>query len=720
MKRGFWNAIGLLVAVFTPLVAVHAADTTRPTLQYFSSETSSGTYGAGANIVFGARYTETLGANSSLTVVLNTTPVQREVVLNRVAGSRVSGTYTVAAGDTSTRLKVLRIKAGSESVRDIAGNIRTNTTSSAYAGADNLDNPERIIIDTTAPATPIASPVGGSYKTSKNIKLSVPGEPSATKIYYTLDGTSPTVASKKFGSSIIVRTNTTIKAIARDAAGNIGPILVAVYAIGSATPTPTQTPTSTYVPTPIVTPTPTPTQTPTSTYLPLSAHISYLDSGELGYATNESGSWVTKTIDGDSRGNVASAGYKSDLAVDSNGKIHISHQGYPNGVKSLKYTTNISGDWVTSVVAQLNPSVINLETSIVIDSNNKVHISYNDLVTNPVGGAKVFNLKYATNASGSWVVSTIDANPGVGRYNSIALDKNDKVHISYHDGVNLSLKYATNVSGSWVTQTLDTQFSSGYGSSIKIDSQNKVHISYVSSVSEDNRHLKYATNVSGDWVLSTIESNGLVGQYNSLVLDSHDKAHIGYDQYTSKSSQYTDSDLKYATNTSGSWITSTIDQAGKIIQSIALAIDSQDNLYVSYYDQQDDGVRYATNASGSWVISVVDLNTRTSLDHTSIGVFGSSAPTPTPAPTETPTSTNTPNPIITLTAAFTQPIANMLFTRGQQIPITVVAHETGSSSDLCGTWELVKPNGEVVTLKTEDFSSEKLPRVIPPCVVSSY
>lgn len=77
------------------------------------------------------------------------------------------------------------------------------------------------------------------------------------------------------------------------------------------------------------------------------------------------------------------------------------------------------------------------------------------------------------------------------------------------------------------------------------------------------------------------------------------------------------------------------------------------------------------------------------------------------------------NPIITLTAAFTQPSAGMSFARGEHIPITVVARQTGSSSDLCGTWELVKPSGEVVTLTTADFASEKLPSVIPPCVVPS-
>lgn len=118
--------------------------------------------------------------------------------------------------------------------------------------------------------------------------------------------------------------------------------------------------------------------------------------------------------------------------------------------------------------------------------------------------------------------------------------------------------------------------------------------------------------------------------------------------------------------------------------------------------------------------------------------WGGVTPTvvPTPVPTQTQTVTITPTPngydvqtvtpdpytniINRLTAMFTLPAANSQFTRGQQVPIRVEAHESGSSSDLCGTWELVKPNGDVVVLTTTDFASDKLPRIIPPCLASSY
>ncbi|MBI4713095.1 MAG: hypothetical protein HY762_07335 [Planctomycetes bacterium] len=110
--------------------------------------------------------------------------------------------------------------------------------------------------------------------------------------------------------------------------------------------------------------------------------------------------------------------------------MHISYQG--NGL--LKYATNATGSWVYSTID--SAGVVGADTSITLDSNNKVHISYLDLVNQ--------DLKYATNATGVWVCFTLDSEGDVGLFTSIVLDSNNKVHISYHDYTNGDLKYATN------------------------------------------------------------------------------------------------------------------------------------------------------------------------------------------------------------------------------------------------------------------------------------
>ena len=63
-------------------------------------------------------------------------------------------------------------------------------------------------------------------------------------------------------------------------------------------------------------------------------HISYYDStnGNLKYATNASGAWVTTNVD-----LVGDAGIFTSIAIDGTGKVHISYYEGDNG--TLKYAT---------------------------------------------------------------------------------------------------------------------------------------------------------------------------------------------------------------------------------------------------------------------------------------------------------------------------------------------------------------------------------------------
>src|SRR3989338_2492216 len=314
-------------------------------------------------------------------------------------------------------------------------------------------------------------------------------------------------------------------------------------------------------------------------------HVAY-GGDHLYYAYFDGSQWQYETVDSS-----PGVGAYASIAIDSNNNVHISYQdSYPND--DLKYVTNASGAWVASTVD--SAGYVGKYTSIAIDSNNNAHISYYDAIVNR-------DLKYATNASGAWVTSTVDSEGNVGEYNtSIAIDSNNKVHISYYDVYpNKDLKYATNASGTWVASTVDSEGDVGGYTSIAIDSNNKAHISYYDATNHD---LKYATNASGAWVTSTVDSAGYVGSSTSIAVDSNNNAHISYYDESH-------SDLKYATNASGAWVTSTVDGTD-YLENVGLfasiALDSNNKVHISYYDATNYDLKYVTNASGSWVASTVD------------------------------------------------------------------------------------------------------------------
>lgn len=204
-----------------------------------------------------------------------------------------------------------------------------------------------------------------------------------------------------------------------------------------------------------------------------------------------------------------------------------------------------------------------------------------------------------------WTISFIDeATNNMGEDNDITIDSNNNLHISYKDysGDN-TLKYAFNITGTWVTATIDSNLNNDTGryNSIDVDPNNKLHISYYEENVAPPNALKYATNVTGTWVTSTIDNSAdEIGEYISIAVTGTGitNVHISYIDSTN-------ADLKYATNITGSWVITPLDTAN-IYYDTSIAIDSNNKVHISYYDAGNDDLKYATNVTGSWVTSTID------------------------------------------------------------------------------------------------------------------
>jgi hypothetical protein len=100
--------------------------------------------------------------------------------------------------------------------------------------------------DTTAPVASIA-PASGTFSAAFQVTLSS-NEPGS--IYYTINGTTPTLASSRYSAPISLSGTTTVKCFAVDAAGNASAVTTAVYTKLPPPPADTTAPITTPMPAP--------------------------------------------------------------------------------------------------------------------------------------------------------------------------------------------------------------------------------------------------------------------------------------------------------------------------------------------------------------------------------------------------------------------------------------------------------------------------------------
>lgn len=271
------------------------------------------------------------------------------------------------------------------------------------------------------------------------------------------------------------------------------------------------------------------------------------------------------------------------IDIDSKGYLHVAF--YNNTDSSLMYGTFGRSAFPSKSFTAIeidNTAIVGTHTSITVDGNDKIHISYYDATND--------TLKYATNASGSWLHETVDNIGTTGQYTSIKIDSGNVVHIAFLDSTTSQAKHAYGSYGSWTIDVVETDADISEYLSMDLDADDYVHMAYRKNTADE---IVYATNVSGSFATETVNSTD-VGIYLSIGIDSAGKAHISH---RSASSQ----NLVYETNKSGSWVSQVVDNNGNTGAYTSLKVDSNDYVHISYYHQPTGKVTYTTNKTGSWV-----------------------------------------------------------------------------------------------------------------------
>ena len=149
------------------------------------------------------------------------------VITDVVPGATI---YYTTNGSTPT---------SSSAVYSGAISVSTNETLSAMAAAPNYTNSAvSVAVFTIAPPTvaPVLSVAAGTYQSTQYVQMS--DATSGAAIYYTTDGTTPTVNSTRSMSGVAVSTTETVKAIAQAPGYSASPVVSVLYTIAPYVATP--------------------------------------------------------------------------------------------------------------------------------------------------------------------------------------------------------------------------------------------------------------------------------------------------------------------------------------------------------------------------------------------------------------------------------------------------------------------------------------------------
>jgi hypothetical protein len=312
---------------------------------------------------------------------------------------------------------------------------------------------------------------------------------------------------------------------------------------------------------------------------PANANQTYCGSGNVCLATTCADgfypcaggccAWSVETVD-----NFGDVGKECRLIIDDKDTLHLLYQ---HTAGSIYYATK------TSAAAAWNREVAAAGwggLGLTLDANRSPHISYWD-------GSYGSEIRYAArSAGGSWKSEVIDRPHVVliSRGTSVAIHPiTGEPHVAYQT-YTLGLRYAQRKAQTWSNSLLDRDSSTP---TLAFAQDGTLFLGY--------HNWDFDFVMFGPYPSAQSIATSSLGNANHFVLDSKGHAHVAY---------VVGSGVRYAHNGSGKFVIETVPSSGDGERYVSIAIDSDEQPHIAYYDAKKKGLRYARRlVNGKWQTS---------------------------------------------------------------------------------------------------------------------
>ncbi len=312
-------------------------------------------------------------------------------------------------------------------------------------------------------------------------------------------------------------------------------------------------------------------------------------------------------------------GKYTSIDIDSNNLVHVSYYDQLHGALKYAFWDGNTPLPVTEFVDWGHQADLGLWTSIVVDDWFRPQIAYMD--------EKYDDLKYAIKMGPTWDIKEVDNGVNVGPFASITLLENPNypfnprltpyiVYMAFnYNAPQFALKYARlqNDNVSWSKGTIDPSLGVGLFASVVKAADGKLHVSYYDGLKGD---LKYAASTNGtNWNVRTLLTTGNQGLFSSIDIGWDDEPGITYFDSTNGALEfiYKDGANWYSLPTVPAYQIATASNVGL---NTSLAISSAGFPHMSYLNETKGWLKHAEWTGLAWGTDVI-TNTA------SLGTFNS-------------------------------------------------------------------------------------------------